>query len=127
MSFDVFLQAFQSREAAAGNGAAALDVLEPHIADRDDGFAHLVTSDGGADLYGIDDPSSGLTINHASGDTIWQIVVDAAVAGGFFIIPVGCPTAAVGGVDSAHLPAELGADVVPVTTGTELAALINKA
>ena len=116
---------FQSGDAAHGDGAAALEVLEPLIAERDGRFARLVTSDGGADLYGIDGPSSGLMMNHASGDAIWQLVVEVAVAAGCFIVPVGCPVAVVAGTDQAQLPPELRSDAVAVESGTDLKRLIG--
>lgn len=124
MSFDALLVRFQFGGAADGDGPGALEVLEAVIAERDGSFARLVTSDGEADLYGMDDPSSGFMVNHASGDAIWQVIVDAAVAGGFFIMPAGCPPAVVPGTDAAQLPPELRPAATNVRSGEDLKRLI---
>ncbi len=63
-------------------------------------------------------------MNHADGDAIWAIIVDAAVASGFFILPVGCPVAVVAGTDAAHLPPELRLTAVDVQSGDDLKSLI---
>ncbi len=124
MSFDVFLQAFESGGVVDGDGTASLEVLGSFIAELDGSSARLVTGDGEADVFGIDRPSSGFMLNHASGDEVWQLVLESAVAAGFFVIPVGCPVAAVPGTDLAQLPPELGSAVV-VDSGADLQRLIR--
>jgi hypothetical protein len=56
VSFDVFLQRFDGGDVGRADGATVLNVLEPLIDARSDGWARLRTSDGDADVYGIDDP-----------------------------------------------------------------------
>jgi hypothetical protein len=43
-------------------------------------------------VYGIEDPASGLMVNHASGREIWTVLVQLARAVGFAVMPVGCGT-----------------------------------
>jgi hypothetical protein len=50
--------------------------------------AHVSTPDGDAEVYRLG--GDGLMITHASGEFIWQVMVDVAVAGGYVIMPVGC-------------------------------------
>jgi hypothetical protein len=56
VSLDVFLQHFDGGEVGRAGGTTVLNVLEPLIDARSDGWARLRTSDGDADVYGIDDP-----------------------------------------------------------------------
>lgn len=124
MSFDVYLQGFQLGRAAAGDGAGALEVLHPFVETMDESFAAVATSDGGAELYGMDDLSSGFSIHGMSGDAIWQVIVDAAAAAGFFIMPVGCSVGVPMGVDRMDLPSELRASAVDIQSGQDLKELI---
>ena len=104
LSYDVFLQAFRHGDAATTDGAAAFAILEPRISDRDEGWARVRTADGGADVYGIDDPSTGLMVNHAEGHRIWDVVHDLALAVGYAVMPVGCPTCVASDDVRKHLP-----------------------
>jgi AcrR family transcriptional regulator len=90
MSFGILLQSFTRGQAAAGHPDGAFRALEPYLdGNPAGGFARLATPDGDADVFGIG--SSGLMINRASGEFIWQLLIDVAVAGDYAIMPVGRP------------------------------------
>ena len=128
MSFDVFVQSFSKGDASTAGADAVRAVLAPYAADSaQSGFARLVTSDGGADLYGYDDLGSGFMVNHISGDEVWDIVVQAAAASGLAIIPAGCPTCVTSESTTADLPSELASDVRLVETGVELRSVVEEA
>ncbi len=127
MSFDVFLQAFRDGDAATADGAAAFAILEPRIADRGDAWARIRTADGGADLYGIDDPSTSLMVNHADGDQIWEVVYDLAFAGGYAVMPVGCPTCVTNDEVRRHLPRGIAESAIVVGAGAEIQTAIESA
>ena len=127
MSYDVFLQAFRRGEAATTDGAAAFAILEPAISGRDGGWACVRTADGGADVYGIDDPSTGLMVNHAEGHRIWDVVHDLALAAGYAVMPVGCPTCVTSDDVRKHLPTGIAESAIVVGSGAEIRAAIESA
>lgn len=119
MSFGIFLQAFAGGQAAAGHPDRAFRELEPYLdGSPSDGSAHVVTPDGAADVFGIG--STGLMISDASGEFIWQLLVDVAAAGHYAIMPVGCPVCLVREDMKDDLPEALRGDAVVVGSGTEL-------
>jgi hypothetical protein len=120
VSFDVFMRGFRAGDAADGDGAAAVAVLAPLVTNRDARWAHVTATDGEADVFGIDEPATGLTFHHASGRAIWQVMFDVARAGGFVVMPVGGPTCVPPGVAVEDVPDGHDGDVRTVTTGDEL-------
>ena len=127
VSFDVYLQGFRDGEAEQGSGDAALDLITPLISRRTADWARVATDDGEADVFGIDQPSTGLMFNHLSGDAAWSLVFQVARAGGFAIMPVGCPTCVVSAEMLRALPDELASDAIVVSSGDDLLAAIEKA
>lgn len=123
MSFGILLQAFADGQAAAGHPDDAFRALEPYLdGDPAGGFVHLATPDGAADVFGIG--SSGLMINRASGEFIWQLLVDVATAGDYAIMPVGRPVCVVREDMKDDLPEEMRADAVVVRSGTDVMNLV---
>jgi len=122
MSFDVFLQGFRNGASANGNGAEVRKVLDPFIVESGDTWANVATADGSAEAYGIDDLNTGLMFTHLNGREIWNVVFDAAHAGGFVVMPTGCPVGVLNEVTIEHLPTSLAEDagVAVVTTGADL-------
>lgn len=120
MAFDIYLQGFVRREAAQGDGDAAMRVLAPFISERTDAWARVVTIDGEADVYGLDQPSSGFMFNHASDSGVWDLVVALARVAGFAVMPVGCPTSVVSVRMLSELPPELAAGAIVVVSGEGL-------
>ena len=59
MSFDIFFRRFDAGVLARSDSAAVLAVLEPLVDDHGDGWVHITTADGEADVYGMADPASG--------------------------------------------------------------------
>ena len=125
MSFDVFLQAFKGGDAADGDGDAVLDVLAPWIVEHGDGWVRIATSDGGADVYGIDTPASGVMCRRIEGRAAWDVVLDVARAAGFVVMPVGCGTVVTDDAQRAELPDDLPEPVVTATSGLDLLTLIE--
>jgi hypothetical protein len=123
MSFGILLQSFARGQAAAGHPEGAFRALEPYLdGNPAGGFARLATPDGDADVFGIG--SSGLMINRASGEFIWQLLIDVAVAGDYAIMPVGRPVCLVREDMKDDLPEEMRADAVVVRSGTDVMKLV---
>jgi hypothetical protein len=120
VSFDIFLQRFEGGEAARADEIAVLGVLAPLIEERGDGWARLCTSDGEADVYGIDDPASGLMVNHASDREIWNVLFELCRAAGFAVMPIGCGTFVVSQVGLSDLPDGVPEPIGILTSGDEL-------
>lgn len=126
MSFGILLQSFAHGQAAAGHPDGAFRALEPYLdGSPADGFAHLATPDGDADVFGIG--STGLMINGDSGEFIWQLLVDVAVAGDYAIMPVGRPVCLVREDMKDDLPEEMRADAVVVRSGADVMNLVTAA
>lgn len=126
MSFDIFLQAFAGGAAAAGHPDEAFRALEPYLdGSPADGFARLITADGEAGVFGIG--TTGLMINHTSGESIWQLLVDVAAAGDYAIMPVGSPVCLVREDMKDHLPEALRADAVLVRSGADMMKVVVSA
>ena len=124
MSFDIFLQRFVDGEAVDADVDSMLAILGPLITDRTASWARIVTADGGADVYGIDNPASGLMINHASGRAVWDVLFELARTAGMAIMPVGCPTSVTDpGLIDALPAASLPAGVV--TSGADILATLE--
>ena len=82
MSFDIFLQGFRRGEPEPGDGDAAMDLIAPLIAQRADDWALVTTDDGEAEVFGIDQPSTGIMFNHVTGIAAWSLLFDVARAPG---------------------------------------------
>lgn len=93
-------------------------VLQPFVSSTQADH-HLLISygDGTADIYLSDD---GMMANHIAGHDPWDLLVEAARAAGWVILPSGCPTCLTDPGQRTHLPEGLDADVVLVLTGTDL-------
>jgi hypothetical protein len=120
VSYDTFMGAFRDGDAADGDGAAVVTLLAPLITDRHVNWARITTTDGGSDVFGIDEPGSGLMFNHTTGRAIWAVMFDIARLGGFTVMPVGGPTCLPPGVAVEDLPEGLAGDVRTITAGDDL-------
>jgi hypothetical protein len=124
VSFDVFLMRFDRGDAVELDAPRILELLEPAIVEREGSFARLRTTDGEADVYGLDSTGS-LMVNHASGAAIWDLLVDVARAGQLAIIPGGCATCIVEEEQRADLPEGVPEPVEVIASGSELRLLIE--
>jgi len=127
VSFDIHFQRFEGCVPGHAVDQRVLDVLEPLIVDRDRDWARIATVDGDADVYGIDDPSSGLMINHASGRAIWDVMFEVAKGGNFAVMPMGCGTLIVHEAGKAALPDEVPEPIVTVASGADLLRAVESA
>ncbi len=81
MSFDVFVQCFESGEPVPLDRVAVLTALKQASSGEppapDNGHLRLETSDGGSDIYGLHPGTTSLMLNHIDGliawETIWNI------------------------------------------------------
>jgi hypothetical protein len=90
-----------------------LEGPEPH--------ARLVTSDGSADLFSRD-LERGFLVSHATGEQVWDLVVQAAHAGDLAIFPPGQGTFIVDERVRDQLPGSVPQPIVVVRSGAELLA-----
>jgi hypothetical protein len=130
MSFDIFLQGFDAGNAAPVDKTATravLAVLDPLVIHRASQWVRIATSDGEADVYGIDDPSSGLMFSHASGRHVWDVMFDVALAAGFVVIPGGCGTGVTDEATIAELPKGVPEPIVIIRSGADLLDLVESA
>ena len=86
------------------------------------GFVEIRFRDGGADLYIGDDA---MTANHIHGRETWDLLIDAARAADWVILPTGCPTCLTAESQRDHLPDGLDVDVRVVVSGAELLQVIE--
>ncbi len=124
MSFEVYLQDF-SDAPADRSVAVGQRMLAPLL---DAQRASIATADGSADVYGADEvPLHSLMFDHIDGDLAWDVVFDAAVAGDWVVLPVGCRVCIVDDAHADSIPAELR-DVghTLVRSGSELRAAISE-
>ncbi|MEO1058110.1 MAG: hypothetical protein AAFY28_14460 [Actinomycetota bacterium] len=129
MSLDVFVQGFRRGESARGDGHEVRKALERFISDSGGTWARVTTGDGDAEVYGMDDLDSGLMFTNLSGRAVWDVVFETARAGGFVVMPVGCPVGVPDERHLEHLPTSLvdRAGVVVVSSGTDLLAVVQSA
>ena len=79
-----------------------------------------------ANILGLDS-ANGFMANHVEGERPWNLLVEAARAAEFAIMPVGCPVCVPSANIADHLPPELVAEegVRVVNTGRDLLAVIR--
>lgn len=92
VSFDIFLQRFESGEVADGDPEPVLAVITPLVEKQEGDWARIRTEDGTAEIYGLDTAGANLMINRASGRQIWDVILAIARAGSMAVMPVGCGT-----------------------------------
>lgn len=125
VAFDIFLQAFLDGGAAEADVEVILSVVDPYIRRRDESCVHLETSDGGADVYGLETSVQSLLINHASGRAIWDLIYELAQSAGLAVMPVGCPTCVTDKNAFNELPPELAASAIVVSSADDLRLVVS--
>lgn len=125
MSFDVFLQGFRSGESTPGDSEAVHEVIDPLVVAQGEGWVRIGTTDGEADVYGMDDPASGLMVNHISGAAAWEVVFQVALSARLAVIPVGCSTCVPAAEMAADLPPELAEGATVVTSGADILGVVR--
>jgi hypothetical protein len=127
MSFDIYLLGFRNGKAVDGDTTAAMRILSRYFrAPPDNSFAHIVTSDGRADVYGVGKPSASLMFNHVCGEQAWQVVYEVAHQAGLVIVPIGCATLICKAEQECDLPPELRDDVRLVRSGADILRAIGR-
>ena len=125
MAFDIFLQAFRDGGAAEADVEVILSVVGSCIRRRDEWCTRIETSDGGADIYGLDTSVQSLMINHASGTAVWDLIYDLAQSAGLAVMPVGCPTCVTDNHALSDLPPELASSAIIVSSADELLLVVG--
>lgn len=125
VSFDVFFQRFRDGDADPGGGAEMRQVLQPFVVreEPEHHFALIEYGDGSADVYLDGDD---MMVNHVSGDSPWDLLVEGARAADWVIMPAGCSTCITVEAQRAHLPEGLDEDVTLVRSGAELLSAIRR-
>jgi hypothetical protein len=121
MSLDVFFQGFIAGESAQSGGLQMREALARYVVEMDGSFLRIRVGDGHADIYLSDD---GMMANHITGIDPWNLLVQGARSANWVILPMGGPTCVTGPGQREELPDGLGEEVVLVTSGAELLALI---
>jgi hypothetical protein len=125
-SFAAFLHAYHDGDIRTVDGDSVLDALarfstEPVTPDS----CWIRTTDGEAQIFGLDGTASGFMINHASGRVIWDALGHVADVTGMAILPIGCPTCVTRPELLALFAEGLKTDTRLVTTGEQLVAAFN--
>lgn len=123
MSFDVFFGGFAHGQ-PVGGGELVRAALDPYIVgeETEHGYLEIGVGDGRADIYL---GAESMMANHVSGSEPWDVLVRAARAADWVIMPTGCPTALLHKDQRKHLPEELRAQAVLVSDGDDLLNLIR--
>jgi hypothetical protein len=118
VSYDVHFQRFNAGEAIPGGGDRARAVLEPYFTETDPqhSFARLTVGDDGADVY-LDD--NDMMVNHAGGERVWDILIEAATAAEWTILLPDGPPCLTSPTQRSELPEELASEAVLVTNGAD--------
>jgi hypothetical protein len=127
VSLGVYLQGFRNGDSASVEGSKVWQALEPHVVDSGDTWAKVCVGDGDAEVYGVDDFSTGLMFTHLNGREVWDMVFEVARAGGCVVVPAEGPVGVLDEVDAQHVPAALSdaVGVVVVSSGSDLLRLIE--
>jgi hypothetical protein len=125
VSFDIYLQPFRDGGSGTGDGEAAMKLLAPLVARRENNWARIATADGEADVYGIDNAATGLMVNHVGGSEVYGLLYDLARSARFIVMPVGCPTCIADPAMREHLPESIAVDAVLVESGDHLRRIIE--
>jgi hypothetical protein len=104
-------------------GMVVHEVLDPYLHGPEQ-HARLVTSDGAADVYSRD-LERGFLVSHATGEQVWDLVVEAARVADLAIFPPGRGTCIPDEGLLNQLPAYVPQPVVVVRSGAELLAAMS--
>jgi hypothetical protein len=118
MSFDIYFQRFKDGDAGSGGGDEARRVLGPYLR-RAEGTLERLESDGSsAEIYGLE--SDSMMVTHIEGDGLWDLLVHAARAADWTVMPVGCPAIVFSQAMLDDLPEGLDEGAVIISSGDEL-------
>jgi hypothetical protein len=98
-------------------------VLDPYLEGPEE-HARLVLPDGEAELFSRD-VERGFLISGATGEQVWDLVVEAARAAHLLIVPPGLGTCVADEEMLGHLPANLPEPVQVVRSGADLRHVIE--
>jgi hypothetical protein len=127
VSFGVFLQRFMAGKPARADPETVLGFLEPFISRREPehGDVEVRTSDGTADVYGMNDPGASLMVNHASGQAIWTLLFELAAVTDLVVMPVGCGTCITRATTAADLADGIPEPITVIHSGADLLTAVS--
>lgn len=119
MSIDVFFQGFNNGDARDCGSNEMKRVLAPLSTAGlvDPSYFEVICGDGRADIYLSE---SACLANEISGNDPWDLLIQAARAANWVIMPIGCPVCMTAEDQRSDLTEELQQDLVLVTAGKEL-------
>jgi len=122
VGWDVHLWPWRDGKPAEADAALILEVLGRYASGvRRESAITSRTTDGQAEIFGLDDPQIGFMIDNASGLAIWDAMVAVADAASLALHAAGlCPCCVTRAELLHHLPAEDALDARVVTSGAEL-------
>lgn len=122
MSFDIFFQRFEGGDSATAGGEEARLVLAPYLRPSAAAPERIEHAGSVADVYGLND--GGMMVNHIEGDGLWDVLVEAARAAEWTIMPTDCAVCVFSQEMLDALPEGLDADAVIISSGAQLSELI---
>ena len=123
MGFDVYLQPFAKGDVGSGGRDQVVRALAPYLHPSPDSPERIVHPEGTADVYGLDGDS--MMVNHIEGAAVWDLLLDAARAGRWAIMSIGCPVFVTDEAMLGDLPQDLRSDAVIADSGAEVLARIH--
>jgi hypothetical protein len=124
MSFGIFVQGFREGDRRDADATRLRSALEPHLVKATHGW-NLRAGNATAEIYGVDDLTTGFMVTHVDGPEIYDVIVRVGAACDLVILAPGVAAALTHRDQRAHVPEELRASAVVVASGAELVALIE--
>ncbi|MEV8271719.1 hypothetical protein [Microbacterium sp. NPDC077184] len=118
MSFDIHFQRFEDGDAATGGGDEARRVLGPYLRPTALTPERIERDGSSAEIYGLEGDS--MMVTRIEGDGLWDLLVDAARAAQWAVMPVGYPAIVFSQAMLDALPEGLDEDAVIIASGDEL-------
>lgn len=124
MSFGILVQGFRDGDRRDADATTLRAALAPHLVKAAHGW-NLRVGNSTAEIYGVEDLTSGFMLTHVAGAEIHDLLVRVAAACDLVILAPGVPAALTRRDQRAHVPAELRHNAVLVASGAELVDLIG--
>lgn len=127
MALDIHMIPFEGGDSGVVDREVGDEILDGLATDREESFLRIVTDDGDAEVYGVDDPSTGLMITHAAGRTVWDVIYLLAKRAGYTVLPVGCPMCITDEEQRSDLPESIPQPVIVISSGADLLDAVENA
>lgn len=118
MSFDIHFQRFNDGDAGTGGSDEARRVLGPHLRPSAAAPERIERAGSSAEIYGLEHDS--MMITRIDGDGLWDLLVEAARAAEWAVMPVGYPAMVFSQPMLDALPEGLAEEARIISSGDEL-------